>query len=54
MHNLRYLKKHVYEHYKFSYKLEKVINTILFIIGKEMIEGGYLTISSEKWMRKFS
>jgi 5-methylcytosine-specific restriction endonuclease McrBC regulatory subunit McrC len=23
-------------------------------VGKEMIEGGYLTISSEKWMRKFS
>lgn len=24
------------------------------IIGREMIEGGYVTISSEKWMRKFS
>lgn len=37
---------------KFNYNLKKIINTICFIIGKEIIEGKYVTMSSEKWMRK--
>jgi hypothetical protein len=36
------------------YDLFKVVNTICYIIGKEILENDYQTISVEKWMRKFT
>ena len=44
--------KHLQGHDKYVYDLFKVINTVSYIIGKEMFENGYNTITSEKWMRK--
>ena len=37
---------------KYGYNLFYVINTINYIIGKEVLEEDYQTISVEKWMRK--
>lgn len=36
---------------KFYYDLFNVIHTICYVVGKEMLENDYQTISSEKWMR---
>lgn len=37
---------------KFVYDLFKVINTVCYIVGKEILENDYQTMSVEKWMRK--
>lgn len=34
------------------YNLNKVINTIQFIIGKQIIENDYTIMCAQKWMRK--
>lgn len=39
---------------KFVYDLFKVVNTVCYIIGKEVLENDYQTMSVEKWMRKFT
>jgi hypothetical protein len=39
-------------HNKFVYDLFKVINAVCYIVGKEILENDYQTISVEKWMRK--
>ena len=44
--------KHLQGHDKYVYDLFKVVNTISYIVGKEMLENDYETITSEKWMRK--
>lgn len=43
--NRKYFSKNVLHHSKFSYKLDKLINNVSFIAGKEMIEGGYVSLS---------
>ena len=37
---------------KFIYDLFKVINTVCYIVGKEVFENDYQAMSVEKWMRK--
>lgn len=37
---------------KYTYDLFKVVNTINFIVGREILENGFETMSAEKWMRK--
>ena len=39
---------------KFIYDLFKVINTVNYIVGKEVLEEDYQTMSVEKWMRKMT
>jgi hypothetical protein len=36
---------------KFYYDLFNVVHTLCYVVGKEMLENDYQTISSEKWMR---
>ena len=39
---------------KFIYDLFKVINTVNYIVGREVLEEDYQTMSVEKWMRKMT
>ena len=49
--NIRTVER-IQEHNKFIYNLFKVIHTISYIVGKEVLEEDYQTMSVEKWMRK--
>lgn len=44
--NEKHIYKSIYHHSRFCYNVEKVINTVCLIIGKEMIQGGFVTMSS--------
>ena len=46
--------KKMQTHIRYTYDLFNVINTVSYVIGKEILENDYQTISVEKWMRKFT
>ncbi len=39
---------------KFVYDLFKVINTVCYIMGKEILQNDLQTVSVQKWMRKYT
>lgn len=52
--NMLHMRSDVLHQVRFDYCLQKIINNVCLVVGREMVEGGYSAFSVEKWMRKYS